>query len=183
MKKTIKIIILSIMMIMSIMTLSSQAFSIDVTTDKTVVEKDDEIILKIKTSEKTIATNFNINYDSKRFELIGNVTEGLKVAKKDNIIACIYADMSLKGTDTFEIKFKVLDSSKKATFSIENAKFATNLDDTTYSNEEITGIEKKVEVKGKNSNKLMIIIGAIAIFVFIAFVIIKGKGEKNEKNN
>ena len=76
-------------------------------TDKSTLLAGEEFIYTVNLSTSVVATNFNINYNSTYFELVGAVTPGLAVAKKDGKIACIYADINGVGTDKLQIKFKV----------------------------------------------------------------------------
>ena len=99
-------------------TISVNAFTMDVSIDKNELKVGEEIVYTINLDETIIATNFQINYNYSDFELIGSKTTGLNVAKKGEKIACIYADISGTGTDTFKTSFRATKETSKASFSI-----------------------------------------------------------------
>lgn len=146
MKRALKILILMIVIIISY-TITVNAFTMDASIDKNELKVGEEIVYTINLDETIIATNFQINYNYSDFELIGSKTTGLNVAKKGEKIACIYADISGTGTDTFKISFRATKETSKASFSIEDAKFRADGQKTSYTGNQIIGGTEVVEVK------------------------------------
>lgn len=144
--RILKLIMLIIIAIM-IFTVYTEAFSIEPLVNNAYVKPGEEIIFKIRSDEKIIATNFKLNYDNEAFELVKSNTSGLNVAEKNGKIACIYADMSGIGTDNFEIILKAKEANKNANFGIEDAKFRAVNAKTSYTGSQIQGIETIVNVK------------------------------------
>ncbi len=144
--KILKLIMLIIISIM-IFTVYTYAFSIEPSINNVSVKPGEEIIFKIKSNEKIVATNFKLNYDNEAFELVKSNTSGLNVAEKDGKIACIYADMSGVGTNNFEIILKAKLSNKSVNFGLEDAKFRAVNAKTSYTGSQIDGIETIINVK------------------------------------
>ena len=144
--KILKLIMLIIISIM-IFTVYTYAFSIEPSINNVSVKPGEEIIFKIKSNEKIVATNFKLNYDNEAFELVKSNTSGLNVAEKDGKIACIYADMSGVGTINFEIILKAKLSKKSVNFGLEEAKFRAVNAKTSYTGSQIDGIETIINVK------------------------------------
>lgn len=149
--RILKLIMLIIVAIM-IFTVYTEAFSIEPLVNNASVKPGEEIIFKIKSDEKIVATNFKLNYDNEAFELVKSNTSGLNVAEKNGKIACIYADMSGIGTDNFEIILKAKEANKNANFGIEDAKFRAVNAKTSYTGSQIQGIETIVNVKTVENN-------------------------------
>ena len=145
MKKTLKILLISTIMLM-ILTVVSNAFTMQANVDKATIKVGEEVVYTIKLDEKVVATNFNINYNSTSFELVGSNTQGLNVAEKSGKIAAIYADLSGVGTDQLSIKFKAKAEITNAEFSIEDAKFRGVDKDTSYVGESIVGLNNKTNI-------------------------------------
>ena len=93
MNKLVRVSILLFSIIMSL-TITSTAFTADTFVDNNNIKVGEEIVYEVKSDEKVIATNFDIGYNEKSFELVESMTPGLQVAEKDGKIACIYADIS-----------------------------------------------------------------------------------------
>lgn len=144
--KILKLIMLIIIAIM-IFTVYTYAFSIEPSINNVSVKPGEEIIFKIKSNEKIVATNFKINYDNEVFELVRSSTTGLNVAEKNGKIACIYADMSGVGTDNFEIILRAKISNKSVNFGLEDAKFRAVNAKTSYTGNQIDGIKTIINVK------------------------------------
>ncbi len=144
--KILKLIMLIIVSIM-IFTVYTYAFSIEPSINNVSVKPGEEIIFKVKSDEKIVATNFKLNYDNEAFELVRSNTSGLNVAEKNGKIACIYADMSGVGTDNFEIILKAKLSNKSVNFGLEDAKFRAVNAKTSYTGSQIDGIETIINVK------------------------------------
>lgn len=144
--KVLKLVMFVIIGIM-IFTVYTDAFSIEPSTNNISVKPGEEIIYRVKSDEKVVATNFKINYDNEAFELVRSNTSGLNVAEKNGKIACIYADMSGVGTDNFEIVLKAKMANKNVNFSMEDAKFRTVNAKTSYTGNQIEGISTIINVK------------------------------------
>lgn len=157
--------------------LISKAFEINLSTDKENIKRNDEIILKIKTTEKLVAGNFEINYNNKVFKFVEGVN--INAAEKDGKVACIYGDLEGKGEDEFLIKFKAIKSSKNAEFKIENAKCRVVNKEESYTDENIFG-EKLIELKIETNNKVMIMITTLGIIILVFIIVLGCKKIKNQ---
>lgn len=150
MKKIIIILIVIIIIICGAFMIKNRTdqslFKVDLSTNMNKVKIGEEIVLQIKSNEQVVATNFEIICDINSFELIGSETENFRVAEKDGKIACIYADISGKGTDSFKLKLKAKQETNSK-FSIENSKFRVVGQDESYVQENIQGINKKINIK------------------------------------
>ena len=133
-----------ILIAMMLFTIDSYAFTMNPSLDKQSVKIGEEVTYKIKLNDKVVATNFILDYDNTAFELVKSNTTGLNVAEKNGKIACIYADIGGTGTDTFEIILKAKKNKNNVKFSIEEAKFRTASATTSYTDNQIDGIEKIV---------------------------------------
>lgn len=158
--KVLKLVMFVIIGIM-IFTVYTDAFSIEPSTNNISVKPGEEIIYRVKSDEKVVATNFKINYDNEAFELVRSNTSGLNVAEKNGKIACIYADMSGVGTDNFEIVLKAKVANKNVNFSMEDAKFRTVNAKTSYTGNQIEGISTIVNVKTEENMNTNTIVNEI----------------------
>ena len=146
--------------------LVSNAFDVNLSSDKKEIKLNDEIILKVKMQEKVITANFEINYNSKLFEFIEGIN--INAAEKNGKIACIYGDLSGKGQDEFLIKFKVIKENQNSEFKIENIKVREINKEESYLDKDITG-ENSVKISlDKSSNNMFPI--TISIFLILVFV-------------
>ena len=133
----IVIFIFIIGLIIAKINFSKYDFSLDITTDKKDVNIGEEVILQIKADKNVVASNFEINYNNEKIELVGSNTDNLFVSEKDGKIACIYFDINKNGTDIFQIKFKAINTTGNAQFSIHNVKFRALGQDESYVDEQI----------------------------------------------
>ena len=142
-KNKICLITVIIFMVLAISNISL-GFSVNMSLDKTKELKvNDEIVLTITPSETIVGATFKINYDNKNLKLIGSETNNLSVSENDGKIACAYIDMVKKGTDNLKIKLKIVNNvASNMTFKLEEAKFVNLKDDKSYSQSEISGIDK-----------------------------------------
>lgn len=166
-------------MVVIMLPLISKAFEMDLSTDKENIKRNDEIILKIKTTEKLVAANFEINYNNKIFKFLEGVN--INAAEKDGKVACIYGDLAGKGEDEFLIKFKAIKSGKNAEFKIENLKCRAVNQEESYTDENILG-EKLIKLKIETNNKAMIMITTLVIIILVYIIIIGCKKIKKNKN-
>lgn len=154
MKKTVKIICIMIIVLLSINTISSAAFTLDMEDFPSIIEVGQEQILKIKLNEKIIAANFMINYDNTIFELKDSDTDNFYVAEKEGKIACVYADSSGEGTKELKIKLKAIkETGAPIKFSIEDAKFRADGKQTSYTGTDIQTINDNIEVIAKKTSQ------------------------------
>lgn len=151
MLKTLRIVIIFIMAIL-LLTVPSNAFTMQMSTDKSEVKVGDEVVYTINLDEKVVAANFHINYNSSVLELIGSSSNGLDVAVKNGKVACIYADINGVGTNSFQIRFKAKAATTRATFSIENPKFRGINQDTSYVDGQITGLTTQTNITIATTN-------------------------------
>ena len=149
MKKGIVSVAIMLITIALLITTTNAAFtaSVSMKSDSTTTKEGDTVTLTISTNEKVIASNFDISYDSTILKLEGSGTSNLSVAEKDGKIACIYADISGKGTSEFKVKFKALKETTGTSLKIENAKFRAEGQEESYTGEQITGINNAITVK------------------------------------
>ena len=155
MKKTIKILIITLIFSLFLLQGTVHAFEINMNTEKNILSAGEEFVYTINLSNSVVATNFNINYDSTSLELVGAVTQGLAVSKKDGKIACIYADINGIGTNKFQIKFKVKNivTSKTLAFSLDDAKFRASGEEQSYTGTQIGGLNSVTNVKVEENGK------------------------------
>lgn len=150
MKKSVIVVMVIILILFGIfMVLHNKIknnFKIDFCTDNKKINVGEEIILQIKTNKQIVATNFELIYDNESFELIGSETENFMVAKKNDKIACIYADITGKGINIFKLKLKAMKETK-AEFKIINSKFREVNKEESYVQDEIEGINKKIKIQ------------------------------------
>lgn len=152
-----KLTMLSFTIILSIClltTISNATFIVNMNMEGNakIVELGETKTLIISVNEPVYVLNFNINYDSQVFKLVGSETENLGVAEKDGKIACIYADSTGIGTQEFKIKFEAIqETTNGANFSIENAKFSTTGQEESYKGNQITGLEQPLTLTVLNS--------------------------------
>lgn len=173
--------IIIILMVSIMLPLVSKAFEINLSIDKENIKKNDEIVLRVKTNEKVIATNFEIDYNNKVFKFIEGVN--INAAEKDGKIACIYGDLTGKGEDEFLIKFKAIKSSKNSEFKIENKKFRSINKEESYTDENIIGKNSlSLEVEKNKKDILILIVLIILILVFIIIICCKYKKCKINTN-
>ena len=144
--KKIVVILFGLILILFAYTNICYGLNATFSSSKTITQPDEEIILTIKFNAKVTAANFNIKYDSSVFDFIEGVN--INAAEKDGKIACIYADSTLKGTDSFSIKFKAVKESNSAVFSLNEAKIRESGKEESVTTEDITGLSSVyVEVK------------------------------------
>lgn len=187
MKKILKISLLLISIIM-LLTITSNAFTVETSVDKNDIKVGEEIVYKVKLDEKVIAANFDIVCNSKSFELVESKTTGLNVSEKDGKVACIYVDMNQQGINEFEIKFKAIKNEKEATFSLENVKFRVAGQKDSYTLKDTKGLEKQsVKVTTTVMTRLMwlavIGIGVIVMESIILLITNKLKNKKEIKKS
>ncbi|MBQ2937737.1 MAG: hypothetical protein IJE05_02495 [Clostridia bacterium] len=157
MKKVIITLILIALIVTSIILIKNKEkdskFTINISTEANskTVNVGDEVILTIKTNETIIASNFEINYDNEAFEVVGSETNNFNVTEKNGKIACIYADITGEGTNEFKLKLTaVKETSGKASFKMEDAKFRAEGQDESYTGDKISGIDKAFKLKVNN---------------------------------
>ena len=144
-----KVIGIFLVFILTLLILTNVCYGLNATlsVDKTKVKAGDEVTVTVTFSEKVVAVNFNIDYDSSCFKYIEG--ENINSAEKNENIACIYADSTLKGTNTFSVKFKALKEISSAEFSIEDAKIRVEGEEESITEEAISGLEEvEVRVEG-----------------------------------
>lgn len=153
MKNKLILIILILIGMLSIATISL-GFSIDMEMDKTRnLEVDDEIILTLNLSEKIVGASFKIDYDTNSLKLIDKETANLYVSENNGQVACVYLDMEDKGTNNLKIKFKVLNADKtNLGFSLKEAKFVVLGNENSYSENDIVGISKTIDIEKTTDN-------------------------------
>lgn len=144
-------IILVVFLMCILSNVSNAAFEVDNSITPTAVKVGDIVTYTIIANESVVATNFDISYESDKFELVGSDTAGLNVAEKNGKIACIYADISGTGTKEFKIKFKAIDETNNATFSVDNHKFRVQNMDESYT-DVVTNPISKVNVSNTPNN-------------------------------
>ena len=76
--------------------------------NKTSINEGEELVYIIKSSATVVACNFNIVYDKNVIQFVGSATNGLSAAVNEDVVSCIYADISNTGTNEFKIKFKAI---------------------------------------------------------------------------
>jgi hypothetical protein len=123
-------------------------FEINMNLNKTKdIKAGDEITLTIKPNETIIGASFKMDYDSDNLELSGSDTDNLSVSENNGKIAAVYVDTLKTGTNSLKIKFKVKnDINSEVTFSLEETKFVSLEGETTYNQDDITGVEKTISV-------------------------------------
>lgn len=150
MKKNIIVLIIIIVilfgMFITIYNSTKSKLKVDFYADNKKINVGQEIILQIKTNKQIIATNFELIYDTESFELIGSETENFMVSKKNDKIACIYADITGKGIDTFKLRLKAIKETE-ANFEITNSKFREVDKEESYVQDQIQGINKKIKIQ------------------------------------
>lgn len=151
MKKKIVLISIILILVVSIANICL-GFSLDMNLDKTKsIKENDEIILTLKTSEKIIGASFKMNVSSD-LELVESASDNLSVSDNNGKIACVYVDTAKKETDTLKIKFKAKkDITKNLDFSLEDAKFISASDETTFDQSKIDGIEKTIQIQSETT--------------------------------
>ena len=148
MKNKLILIILILIVMLSITTISL-GFSVDIEMDKTKnLKVDDEVILTLNLSEKIVGASFKINYDTNSLKLVDKETANLYVSENTGQVACVYIDMEDNGTETLKIKFKVLNIDKtNLDFSLSDAKFVVLGNKNSYSENDIVGISKTIDIE------------------------------------
>lgn len=149
MKKNVIVLIIIVIlfgMFITIYNSTKSKLKVDFYADNKKINVGQEIILQIKTNKQIIATNFELIYDTESFELIGSETENFMVSKKNDKIACIYADITVKGIDTFKVRLKAIKETK-ANFEITNSKFREVDKEESYVQDQIQGINKKIKIQ------------------------------------
>lgn len=150
MKKNVIVLIIIIVilfgMFITIYNSTKSKLKVDFYADNKKINVGQEIILQIKTNKQIIATNFELIYNTESFELIGSETENFMVSKKNDKIACIYADITGKGIDTFKLRLKAIKETK-ANFEITNSKFREVDKEESYVQDQIQGINKKIKIQ------------------------------------
>lgn len=160
--------------------LVSNAFDVNLSSDKKEIKLNDEIILKVKMQEKVIAANFEINYNSKLFEFIEGIN--INAAEKNGKVACIYGDLTGKGQDEFLIKFKAIKENQNSEFKIENIKVREINKEESYLDKDITGENSvKISLDKKNNNIFPIIISIFLILVFVTGIYLYKKNKSKTK--
>ena len=155
MKKKIALIVIIVAIVVKLVVViqnntTDSKFKLNMETENNseIVKVGEEVVLAIKVNETIIASNFEINYDSEVFELVGSETDNFNVAYKNGKLACIYADINGIGTNEFKIKFVVTkEKADKASFKIENAKFRAIEKEESYTGTQILGIDKELKLK------------------------------------
>ena len=140
------IIVILFGMFITIYNSTKSKLKVDFYADNKKINVGQEIILQIKTNKQIIATNFELIYDTESFELIGSETENFMVSKKNDKIACIYADITGKGIDTFKLRLKAIKETE-ANFEITNSKFREVDKEESYVQDQIQGINKKIKIQ------------------------------------
>lgn len=155
MKRKLILVNLILIAFLSISTISL-GFSINMEMDKTKdLKVDDEIIYSINLSEKIIGASFKINYDISNLKFVDNESENLYVSENNGQVACVYLDMEDKGTDTLKIKFKVLNTNiANFNFSLDEAKFVTLENQSSYGQNDIDGITKIITIEKSTSENI-----------------------------
>ncbi len=152
-----KLILVNLILIafLSISTISL-GFSIDMEMDKTKdLKVDDEVIYSINLNEKIIGASFKINYDISNLKLVDSESENLYVSENNGQVACVYLDIEDKGTDTLKIKFKVLNTNiANFNFSLNEAKFVTLENQSSYEQNDIEGITKIITIEKSTSENI-----------------------------
>ena len=87
--RLISIILFIISIILFVNSHATYNMVVTLETNKQSLQVGEEKILTVTLSENIIAGNFEINYDSEVFELVGSGTTNLNVAEKNGKIACI----------------------------------------------------------------------------------------------
>ena len=173
-----KIVIMAIMFLILFLNNTVYAFGVELKTDKEIVNKNDEVTITIKADETVLASNFDVEFDNTMFEFIDSDTEGLIVSAKDNKVMCIFFDLEMKGKNEFTLKFKTLKDDKKASFSVLNAKFSTDISKESYEDESIDGINSKIEVKGSKYGNIGYIYPIVLVIIIMIVVTIIRKRRK-----
>ena len=149
MKKNVIVLIIIVIlfgMFITIYNSTKSKLKVDFYADNKKINVGQEIILQIKTNKQIIATNFELIYNTESFELIGSETENFMVSKKNDKIACIYADITGKGIDTFKLRLKAIKETE-ANFEITNSKFREVDKEESYVQDQIQGINKKIKIQ------------------------------------
>ena len=144
MRKIFKILFFAVLIIF-INTISCFALNADVFMSSHDINKGDEVTLTVAFDNDVVATNFDISYDSEVFEFVKGVD--INAAVKDGKIACIYADSTLQGKNSFTILFKSIAEKENAVFEIENAKVRQKDSDESITGSNISGLSTPVSVK------------------------------------
>lgn len=137
----------------------TQKLTLSISTDKSIYSVGDDVEVKIKLNEKIMTSSYYLNYNSSILKFKETKTSSMTVKDypNDNLIRTIYADLSGKGTNEMIFVFTVKEKSNnnKILFSLENTTMVIAEENKSYSNNQITGFNTKVQItiQEESSNK------------------------------
>lgn len=153
MKKTILGIITVVMLVAVMLTTRVNAASLSA--DKTEIQKGDIVTVTIKTGEKVESMQFDLKFDTTKYEFVeGSIKTDLKMMNyniKDGVLIVSAFDTSVT-TDTLTLQFKALENGEKVPFEISNTEFS-NDETMTNTTVEVTVADKKEPVTPAEPDK------------------------------
>ena len=79
-------------------------------------------------------------------KFIGSETTGLNADVNGDVVSCIYADVSQKGTQEFKLKFEVIAETKETSLGITNVKFRAKDKESSYTEKDTQGINDVLKI-------------------------------------
>lgn len=134
----------------------NQGLNLSIVTDKKIYVVGDDIEVKIKLNEKVMTASYYLNYDSSVLTYKETKTSNLAVKDypNENLIKCVYADLSGTGIDEIIFVFNLKsETDKDILLNLTNATMTTAKDSKSYSNNEIKGIENSAQIQLEKSDK------------------------------
>ena len=147
------VISLIVLICMLVVTTSSQAFSLKLSTNATNVNKGDKVTVNVAADEKFVTADFKLKYDSSVLEYVEETQSNLTVKdySANGYLIAVYADLSGVGTNSVSIKFRSKAGSNSVKISVDDQNFTT-VDGTSFDSSNITSNVLDIAVKDSNSN-------------------------------
>lgn len=153
MKKTILGIITVVMLVAVMLTTRVNAASLSA--DKTKIQKGDIVTVTIKTGEKVESMQFDLKFDTTKYELVkDSIKTDLKMMdyNVNNGVLTVSAFDTSVTTDTITVQFKALENGEKVPFEISNTEFS-NDEEMTNTTVEVTVADKQEPVTPVDPDK------------------------------
>lgn len=134
----------------------NQGLNLSIVTDKKIYVVGDDIEVKIKLNEKVMTASYYLNYNSSVLTYKETKTSNLAVKDypNENLIKCVYADLSGTGIDEIIFVFNLkTETDKNILLNLTNATMTTAKDSKSYSNNEIKGIENSAQIQLEKPDK------------------------------
>lgn len=126
MKKTI-IGIVTIVTVLCMMLLATSVNAASISADKAKVSKGDIVTVTVKTDSQVESMQFNIKYDSSKFEYVAESAAsdlGMVESNAENGVLIVSALDTSKTTDYTTVQFKALENGENVEFTISDTEFS-----------------------------------------------------------